>query len=494
MYPYIGQPVDDAPPPDDNGQSSSWAASPELDYQPHRASQSQSESTSSTSTDIFFDDPFIDSSLRARNPSRYDPVLTPGANEVPSSSTTFVDDPFRFTLDPRADLYHPMYNPYPIPYQGSGPLGDPFPPRYSPIFPLPIVSVDGTSTLAPNSEDIIPLGVPQPLDEPLPLGDSFPLRDSLDDRAPSPPPPPPRTSGSRRHQPPEKPLEFKFWPYPQTRPKLRGIASTQGFSDAAPSTEPLRPSRIAPLQYNDNNQIHQSIFEQACTTLIRSALGSCPFLSEQERKAAAREALELAANAHDNVYGNQWSSANLIAFYKSFTAPPSADIMSTCKKTARAVVQIGYELRPAIWSEDSKPQYQIDKVKDLIDNPSFPLKFIFGNDSADPQDDEVYPFEHRVISTVVLNTVLKLSFVPFVTELDDLFCSAAAAVECVLQELASAKKAVSIDFGVANFKPRFTLLKEYIRIHIKTNARLSTRWEAYKNRIRARLLDIVAAY
>lgn len=232
MHPNIGQPVDDTPPPDDTGQSSSWAASPELDYQPQSDYYRYSFSTpldlpttsrpsQSESTDIFLDDPFID--YRARDLIRDDPVLAPGANEGSSSSTSFVDDPFQFTLDPHAG-YHPMYNPYPIPYQGSEPLDDPFPPRYSPIFPPPIVSVDGMSTLAPNSEDIVPLGVPQPLHS-LPLGDSFALSDSLNDRAPSPPPP--RTSGSRSRRVPEKPLEFKFWPYPRTRPKLRGLTSTQ---------------------------------------------------------------------------------------------------------------------------------------------------------------------------------------------------------------------------------------------------------------------------
>lgn len=194
------------------------------------------------------------------------------------------------------------------------------------------------------------------------------------------------------------------------------------------------------------------------------------------------------------MYGNQWGTANVTTFYKSFSVPPSADIMSTFKKTARAVTHVGYSLRPPIWSEYSEPQYQIDMVNDLINNLSFPLKFIFGNDSADPQDDEVYAFEHRVISTVVLDTVLKLGYAPYIEELDDLFCTGAAAVECVLQELASAKDGVSIDFGVSNFKPRFTLLKDHINNHIKTNPELRRRWEKYKDRIRARFADIVAAY
>ncbi|KAG1880009.1 hypothetical protein F4604DRAFT_1679144 [Suillus subluteus] len=275
--------------------------------------------------------------------------MQPGTDEDPS--TSFVDDTFQFTLDPHVG-YHPMHNPSTIPYQGSGPSHS-LPSQYFPVFPPPIVSVDGISTLAPGSEDIGPLGEPlfvnelshlrEPLhlDEPLSLGDSFHVRE------PSPPPLCP--SGSNDPQPLEKPLEIKFWPYPHVRPKLWGLTSVQG---AAPSTAPLRPSHIAPLRYNNKIRIHQKIFKDARVTLIRSMLSTCPFLTEQERKMAAHEALVLAASACDEEYGSQWSAENLTAFYKSFTAPPSAVIMSTCKKISCAVAEIGYTLCSPIWSED----------------------------------------------------------------------------------------------------------------------------------------------
>lgn len=169
--------------------------------------------------------------------------------------------------------------------------------------------------------------------------------------------------------------------------------------------------------------------------------------------------------------------------------------MSTCKKVARGVVQIGYTLQPSIWSEDPAPQHQIDAVNDLLDTPSLPLysspKFIFGNDSND-ETGKLYPFEHRVILTVVLNTILVLGFVPYISDLNALFCTAAASVECTLQELASAQLGVSIDFGVSNFKPRFTFFMEYIRDRINTDSELSTRWKVYKERVHSRLRQIVS--
>jgi hypothetical protein len=251
-----------------------------------------------------FPDPnFID--LRTNLPDRYDPETVVGADEDPSM--LFVDDPFQFTLDPLAG-YHPIYNPSAIPYQDSVP-SHPSPSQYFHSFPPPIVSVDGLSTLAPGSEDIPPRGELPGLNERLPLGDTFHLRELS--------PPPSRPSGSRSHQPSEKPLEIKFWPYPRARTKLRCLTSAQvgdyniiykalltnefqGASDTAPSTVPLRRSRITPLQYSNKVRTHRRIFEDARGTLIRSALSSCPFLTEQERKTAAQEALTSAANVYDD--------------------------------------------------------------------------------------------------------------------------------------------------------------------------------------------------
>ncbi|KAG1750699.1 hypothetical protein EDB19DRAFT_1904112 [Suillus lakei] len=195
MYPYVGQPINNAP-LDDNGQSHpaspSWAASSDLDYQQsHHYSFSNSNffGRASQSTDTFPDTPFIN--LHTSDRDCYDLVMA-GTDEDPSMS--FVDDTFQFTLYPHAG-YHPMYNPSAIPYQGSGPL-HPSPPQYFPIFPPPIVSVDGTSTLAPGSEDILPLGELPHLSELLPLRDSFNVRE--------PSPPPLRPSASHSRQLPEK--------------------------------------------------------------------------------------------------------------------------------------------------------------------------------------------------------------------------------------------------------------------------------------------------
>ncbi|KAG1758202.1 hypothetical protein EDD22DRAFT_850212 [Suillus occidentalis] len=441
MYPYEGQPIDAAL--DENGQpaihsSYPQAANFDLDYQqpqhttpsyflnvPGPASQGSGLGNQTSPSALF---PYTPESLSDPNyPGGASQFVFPDPQFVDDPSTSFVDDPstasinnqFQFTLDPPVG-YHLMYNPFSIPHQESR-LPHQFPQHY-PMFPPPIVSFDGTSTLAPGSVDIGPLREPVHLGESLSLGDSVQIKEPL----------PPCPSGSQNPQPPERSFEFKHWPYPCVRPKLRGLTSVQG---AASSTASLRSSRISPLVYNSRSRIHRKIFEDAREELIRSSLRTGPFLTEHERKSAAQDALLLAANAIDEVHGSRWSAENLTAFYKSFTALPSADIMSTCKKTTRAVVEISM-------------------AQDLIGDPLHPFKYIFGNDSGDQ-----VVLEYRLGSAV--------------------------AVECALQELASGRPNMSIDFGVHNFKHRYNSLLEYIRDHIKPNAELSARWEAFKTRVAA---------
>lgn len=133
------------------------------------------------------------------------------------------------------------------------------------------------------------------------------------------------------------------------------------------------------------------------------------------------------------VHESIWATRNLSTFYKTFTVLLSAEIMSMCKKVTHTIVPVGYTLHPSIWLNKSELQHQSDVVTDLIDDPSLPFKFIFGN-LSDHQFDKWFPFEHHVISTVVLEMIIKLGYVPYTTELNSLFCTAAAAVECALRE------------------------------------------------------------
>ncbi|KAG1820000.1 hypothetical protein DFJ58DRAFT_850160 [Suillus subalutaceus] len=313
-------------------------------------------------------------------PISYNLDTMAGADEDPSM--LFVDDPFQFTLDLHAG-YHPMYNPSAIPYQDSVPSHPS--PQYFPSFPPPIVSIDGISTLAPGSEDIPPLGELPGLDEPLPLGDSFQVRE---------PSPPPVSIQIMQSPTAGKAVGNQVLVIPTAhKQRCVGCYSVRG------TLVPISYSAFT-IQQQDPNP---------SKNLRRR--------TKRERP-AAQEALTSVANAYDD------------------------DFMSTCKRVAHAVAPIGYGLRPSIWSEDSKQQYQIDKVKDLVDDPLFPLKFIFGNDLGVHGVGKLYAFENLVVSTVAVDVILKLGYAPYIsTELDNsVFFTAAAA--CGVYSTGASKRAV----------------------------------------------------
>lgn len=75
--------------------------------------------------------------------------------------------------------------------------------------------------------------------------------------------------------------------------------TSQGILNTAPSMALLHSSRITPLLFTDRNKTHIKNFNDACEAIIRSTLNGCPFLTEQERKWVAVEALTSKANMYD---------------------------------------------------------------------------------------------------------------------------------------------------------------------------------------------------
>lgn len=102
-----------------------------------------------------------------------------------------------------------------------------------------------------------------------------------------------------------------------------------------------------------------------------------------------------------------------------------------CKRIARTKVQSGYHLRPSIWSDDPEPDHQETTARDLISEDLFPLKYIFGKDERLGM---WFAFENPVILDVVLDAMVELDWLPYLEDLDNLFCTAACAVYCALLE------------------------------------------------------------
>lgn len=375
-----------------------------------------------------------------------------------------------------------------IPYINSMPSYDPSFAQYfdnlDEIRPQAIMSMDGMSTRPSCSEDIPSLGDPVPLDEPFDLDEILCLREQPPLKLPLPVGQPSAlpTQPSRPRVRNSKSLQFH--PYTGvSNSKLRGFdATTKNSLDNVTEAEPSQPLRsIGPLVYDDDNKTHRKIFKIAERSLIKDAVNLTPFLSEQEKKQGAQDALAKATSHFDS--GNIWASKNTLTFYRSLNPMPSAHIMATSKKIARALVQRGYHLRPSVWLRISERQYQIQKTKNLI--ASSPPAFIFGKD----EHGRSWAFENDVVLDVVLYTMVELNYLPYVTDptLKSMFCTASTAVKCALQERLTNEE---IKFGVTEFKPVYDRFSDYFDENIVPVPELLARWKEYALLVLDTLRDI----
>lgn len=79
----------------------------------------------------------------------------------------------------------------------------------------------------------------------------------------------------------------------------------------------------------------------------------------------------------------------------------------------------------------NEPEYQVNVVKELLSEGSFPPKFTFGKDEAE----NLHFLENEVVCHVLLDVIVELNLYRYVDNLDSLFCLAAAALSCALAEL-----------------------------------------------------------
>jgi hypothetical protein len=106
---------------------------------------------------------------------------------------------------------------------------------------------------------------------------------------------------------------------------------------------------------------------------------------------------------------------------------------------------------------------------------SFPPEFIFGRDEFN----RAWAFEHLVILDVVLNTIVELNYLDYLSDLKSIFSTASAAVQCALLER-SGGGFIRKDFGVSQFKPVFDSFMNYFQEVILQDAVLLARWEQYQ--------------
>ncbi|KAG2082780.1 uncharacterized protein F5147DRAFT_783174 [Suillus discolor] len=335
-----------------------------------------------------------------------------------------------------------------------------------------------------------------------------------------------------------QPLTALKHPHPQTQKRDDGLwrfVTCSGQrqkpfetpSSAPSSTTPSHPTPtqsmqpqidLPPLDYQSNLPIHNAFILAAEKELISSAVNNCTMIKPSLREGLVQAALvnavqsclkitrsdpaELAKKEIEgklNIRFGEWIAVNLTEFgqrwaeknagllYMSLSAPFKI-LMAACKELAFSVVDRGYDLRPSLWSNTLESKWKQKKIKSLIGNATWPLKFLF---KKDEETGQWMAFEHDTLLDVVLGVVRKLKYRHYIRDLDNLYCMAAAAIYCVLMQFSSRKLDREIEFSTETFKFIYDLSKQYIANVIQKNKKLAKRWSDVKARTMTRLADIV---
>ncbi|KAG1751952.1 hypothetical protein EDD22DRAFT_850687, partial [Suillus occidentalis] len=223
--------------------------------------------------------------------------------------------------------------------------------------------------------------------------------------------------------------------------------------------------------------------------LIWDAVNDCAMIKRSERESLAQVALANAVNdclekthnirprlsrvgeKNSQRFGQRWAAKNAESLYMKLSAPPKL-IMAACKEIALIVIDRAYDLRPSRWSNIESKLKRV-KIKDLIGDVTWPLKFIFKKDEI---TDQWMAFEHDAILDVVIGVVRKLNYWDYVYDLDNLYCTAAAAIYCVLTQFSSGWFNRAVDFTAESFKFMYDLLMGHIINVIKKDESLAKRW------------------
>ncbi|KAG1836599.1 hypothetical protein C8R48DRAFT_782923 [Suillus tomentosus] len=373
--------------------------------------------------------------------------------------------------------------PFIVPSQNPIYLNDlaPLPPAladYRRNFPPPHLSMDGVTTIPPAAPDNTP---PKPLTT--------------------------LTHPQTRKR--DRDSEWQFIGCSGQRQKkfqTSSLASSSTTPSYPAPTEPTQPHIDLPLlDYKSNLPIHESFVLAAEKQVISNAVNHCAMIKPSARESliqvaladAVKHCLEKAHRDHlrsdhsaelakkqIEEFGQRWAAKNAGQLYMSLSAPFKL-IMTACKELAFSVVDRGYDLRPSLWSNTPESLWKLQKIKSLIDDATWPLKFIF---KKDEETGEWMAFEHDAILDVVLGVVRKLKYLRYINDLDNLYCMAAAAIYFVFTQFSSGK----VEFTAEAFKFIYDLLKGHITNVIEKDERLAKRWSGVKARTTIRLADIAA--
>jgi hypothetical protein len=166
---------------------------------------------------------------------------------------------------------------------------------------------------------------------------------------------------------------------------------------------------------------------------------------------------------------------------------PFKFIIVAAEELASIIINQGYNLRPLLWSNTSESKVKLTMIKALIHNAVWPLRFIFKKDEKTGQ---WMVFEHDVVLDMVLGIVRKLKYWNYVDNLNNLYCTAAAAIYCILMWYSSRKSNSTVKFMAKDLKYMYDMLKNHITNIIEKDENLAKRWLDVKAYTIVRLADV----
>ncbi|KAG2143845.1 hypothetical protein BD769DRAFT_1382915 [Suillus cothurnatus] len=277
---------------------------------------------------------------------------------------------------------------------------------------------------------------------------------------------------------------------------------------APPDTTRCTSSIDLPLlEYQCDLSIHEAFVVAAEKRLINEAVNNCTMMTLSERENliqvaladAVKECLEKAqAIRSDSAksvkeeikdFGERWAAKNAKSLDMRLSAPFEFIIVAA-EELASIIIDRGYDLRPSLWSNTSESKVKLTMIKALIHDAAWPLRFIFKKDEKTGQ---WMAFEHDAVLDVVLGVVRKLKYRNYVDNLDNLYCTAAAAIYCILMRYSSGKSDSTVKFTAKDFKYMYDMLKNHITDIIEKDENLAKRWLDVKAYTIVRMIRTIKA-
>ncbi|KAG1799425.1 cobalamin-independent synthase [Suillus plorans] len=241
---------------------------------------------------------------------------------------------------------------------------------------------------------------------------------------------------------------------------------------------------ISELPYNLANLVHQKIVSSATKAIKAHLINTHSLSTHLERRHWVETRLEESATKqyHHPEFGRNWAVRNSATLYMALS-DPCKSLMQTCKRIARSKV-ILYHLHPGVWSMANERQFRTNRIRELLSKGMFPPRFTFGEDEFS----NLHFLQNEVVWHVLLDTVAELKIRRHIVNLDSLFCLAAAAVSCALNELENDQFA-HIEFMAEGYQEFYNRLLNYLQ-RMSNDPVFLARWEAFKKRTSARLAQL----